>query len=142
MQVPFIQSVLPSRQRVGVITVNAKSLTPEHLSAIGVDPSIPLVGTEGGREFTRALIGNEPTLDVAAAEQDIFDAGDALLAGHSDIGAVLLECTNMLPYARALGERLRLPVYDIYSFVTWFHAGLSPRDFGHPGSAPREWRER
>jgi Asp/Glu/hydantoin racemase len=142
MQVPFIQSVLPSGRRVGVITVNATTLTPAHLAAIGVDPSTPMVGTEGGREFTRVLVGNEAVLDVAAAEQDILDAGDALVARHPEVGAVLLECTNMLPYSRALSERLRLPVYDIYSFVTWFHAGLSPRDFGHPGSAPREWRER
>jgi Asp/Glu/hydantoin racemase len=142
MQVPFIHSVLPSGKRVGVITVNASTLTPQHLSAIGVDPSTPLVGTEGGREFTRVLIGNEAVLDVAAAEQDILDAGAALVGRHPDVGAVLLECTNMLPYARALSEHLRLPVYDIYSFVTWFHAGLSPRDFGHPGSAPRQWRER
>jgi hypothetical protein len=26
--------------------------------------------------------------------------------------------------------------------VTWFQAGLVPRDFGHPASAVREWRER
>jgi Asp/Glu/hydantoin racemase len=142
MQVPFIQSVLPASKRVGVITVNATTLTREHLTAIGVDPSTPVVGTEGGREFTRALIGNELHLDVAAAEQDILDAGDRLVATHKDIGAVLLECTNMPPYARALSQRLRLPVYDIYGFITWFHAGLSPRDFGHPGSALREWRER
>jgi Asp/Glu/hydantoin racemase len=142
MQVPFIQSVLPAGKRVGVITVNASTLTPQHLKAVGVDPGIPLVGTEGGREFTRVLIGNQEVLDVAAAEQDILDAGAALVERHPDVGAILLECTNMLPYARALNEYLRLPVYDIYSFITWFHAGLSPRDFGHPGSAPRQWRER
>jgi hypothetical protein len=55
---------------------------------------------------------------------------------------VLLECTNMVPYARALREHLSLPVFDIYSFMSWVHAGLSPRDFGHPSSAPRPWRER
>ena len=60
---------------------------------------------------------------------------------HPDVGAVLLECTNMAPYARALREHLRLPVYDIVSFVTWFHAGLEPRDFGHPASGPRPWRD-
>jgi hypothetical protein len=88
------------------------------------------------------MIGNAPVMDVAAAERDILDAGDALIARHPDVGAVLLECTNMVPYAGALRDRLRLPVYDIYSFVIWFHAGLSPRDFGHPGSSARAWRER
>jgi len=99
------------------------------------------VGTDGGREFTRVMIGNEQTMDVAAAELDILDAGRTLVARHAGIGAVLLECTNMVPYARALREELQLPVYDIYSFITWFHAGLAPRDFGHPGSALRPWRE-
>jgi Asp/Glu/hydantoin racemase len=142
MQVPFIQSVLPPGKQVVVLTVSAASLSADHLRAAGVDPSIPVIGTDGGREFSRVLLGDEPTMDVAAAEQDILEAGDALIERHPNAGAVLLECTNMVPYARALRDRLRLPVYDIYSFATWFHAGLSPRDFGPPGSAPREWRER
>jgi hypothetical protein len=142
MQVPFIQSVLPPGKRVGILTISARSLTPEHLQAIGVPTDTPVQGTDDGREFSRAIIGDEPTLDVAAAEQDILDAGDTLVRQHPDIGAILLECTNMAPYARALRDHLRLPVYDIYSFVTWFHAGLSPRDFGPPASGPRPFRER
>lgn len=43
---------------------------------------------------------------------------------------------------RTLRERIGMPVFDIVSFVTWFHAGLCPRDFGHPSSAPRSWGER
>ena len=69
---------------------------------------------------------------LAAAERDILAAGDRLVASHDGIGAVLLECTNMVPYARALSQRLRLPVFSIYTFVTWFHSGLIPRDFGDP----------
>jgi Asp/Glu/hydantoin racemase len=142
MQVPLIQSTLTTGKRVGVLTVNAATLTPRHLTAIGVNEAVPVVGTEGGREFTRVMIGNEPTMDVAAAELDILDAGRALVRRHADIGAIVLECTNMVPYARALRDELQVPVYDIYSFMIWFHAGLAPRDFGHPGSAVRQWRER
>lgn len=137
MQAPFIASVLPPGRRVGILTICGASLTPEHLHAVGVDPSLPVVGAESGREFRRVIIDDEPSMDVAAAEQDILEAGDALVERHPEVGAILLECTNMSPYARALRERLRLPVYDIYSFITWFHTGLAPRDFGHPGSAPQ-----
>jgi hypothetical protein len=35
----------------------------------------------------------------------------------------------MPPYAAALQAELGLPVHDIYSLVTWFHAGLRPRRF-------------
>jgi hypothetical protein len=142
MQIPFIERVLPPGKRVGVLTISAQSLTSEHLRAAGADFATPIVGTDGGSEFTRAILNNEERLDVAAAERDILTAGDTLVANYSGIGAVLLECTNMVPYARALSRRLRLPVFSIYTFVTWFHAALVPRDFGHPASAPSEWRER
>jgi len=146
MQVPFIERILPPGKRVGVLTVSAASLTPEHMIAAGADPATPVVGTDGGREFTRVMLDDLPVLDAAAAERDILDAGETLIAAHPGIGAVVLECTNMVPYARALSEHLRLPVFSIYTFVTWFQAGLAPRDFGPPGSgqgsSQAEWRER
>ena len=131
MQVPWVQATLPPGRRVGVLTVSKGSLTQAHLATAGVPADTPIVGTEGGREFFRVLIKAEATdMDVAAAEQDILDAGRSLLAGHPEVGAVVLECTNMPPYAAALQEALGLPVYDIYSMVAWFHAGLRPRRFG------------
>ncbi len=142
MQIPLIERILPPGKRVGVLTISGASLTHEHLIAAGADPDTPVVGTEAGREFTRAILGDEARLDAAAAERDILDAGDTLMAQYPETGAVLLECTNMVPYARALSEHLRLPGFSIYSFVTWFQSGLVPHDFGPPGSAPRAWRER
>ncbi|HZS82739.1 MAG TPA: aspartate/glutamate racemase family protein [Stellaceae bacterium] len=142
MQVPVVERLLPPGKRAGILTVSAESLTPRHLEAIGLAPDIPIAGTEGGREFTRVLLGDEERLDVAAAEADILEAGEALMRRHPEIGAIILECTNMCPYAAALRERLGVPVFDIYSFMIWFHAGLAPRDFGHPASAARAWRER
>jgi hypothetical protein len=145
MQIPLIERLLPPGKRVGVLTISAASLTREHLIMAGADPDTPVVGTDAGTEFTRAILGDEERLDCVAAERDILDAGDALVARHPETGAVVLECTNMVPYARAVSQRLRLPVYSIYSFVTWFQAGPVPRDFGPPGSAPsaaRNWRER
>jgi len=142
MQIPVIERILPAGKRVGVLTVSAENLTEEHLLAADAEPATPVVGTDDGSEFTRVMLNDEERLDIAAAERDILAAGDALVSRHPDVGAVLLECTNMVPYARALSERLRLPVFSIYSFVTWFQSGLVPRDFGHPASAAREWRER
>ncbi|TDH61439.1 aspartate/glutamate racemase family protein [Dankookia rubra] len=130
MQVPWVQATLPPGRRVGVLTVSQGSLTPAHLEAAGVPLDTPIKGTEGGREFFRVLIRAEAVdMDVALAEQDILEAGQALVAAHPGIGAVVLECTNMPPYAAALQAALGLPVFDIYSLITWFHAGLRPRRF-------------
>lgn len=128
MQVPWVQAMLPPGRRVGVLTVSRASLTPAHLEAAGVPADVPIAGTENGREFFRVLIKAESRdMDVALAEQDILDAGCELLDRHPEIGAIVLECTNMPPYAAALRESLGLPVFDIYSMISWFYAGLRPR---------------
>ena len=130
IQVPWVQATLPPGKKVGMITVSGSSLTPRHLAAAGVPADTPFVGTEGGREFFRTLILGEKTdMDVALAEQDILASGRELMKTHPDIGAIVLECTNMPPYAHALRDTLDVPVYDIYSLITWFHAGIRPRRF-------------
>ena len=131
LQVPWVQATLPPGKRVGIVTISGASLTLAHLAGAGVPLDTPLIGTETGREFFRVLIKAEKDdLDVALAEQDVVEAGRELIARHPDIGAVVLECTNMPPYAAALQEAVGLPVYDIYSMITWFQAGLRPRRFG------------
>ena len=130
MQVPWVQATLPPGKRVGIVSVSAQSLTPAHLEGAGVPLDAPIAGTENGREFFRVLIkGEKNDLDVDLARHDVVEAGKGLVARHPDIGAIVLECTNMPPYAAALQEAIGLPVYDIYSMITWFHAGLRPKAF-------------
>ncbi len=133
MQVPWVQATLPPGKRVGIVSVSAKSLTPAHLKAANVPLDTPIAGTEGGQEFFRVLIlGEKQDMDIALAAQDILAAATKLVTENPDIGAIVLECTNMPPYAHAIREALGIPVYDIYSLITWLHAGLRPRDFGPP----------
>ena len=130
IQVPWVQATLPPGKRVGVITVSGRSLTPRHLEAAGVPLDTPFTGTEDGREFFRVLVlGEKQDMDIDLARQDILDAGRRLVAAHPDIGAIVLECTNMPPYAADVQADLGLPVFDIYSLITWWHAGIRPRIF-------------
>lgn len=130
MQVPWVQATLPPGKRVGLVTVSAATLTPQHLAAVSVPADTPVTGTENGREFFRVLIKAEKDeMDIDLAEQDVVEAAQRLVAEHPEVGAIVLECTNMPPYAAAVQAATGLPVYDIYSMITWFHAGLRPRDF-------------
>lgn len=130
MQVPWVQTTLPPGKRVGIVTISGSTLTPKHLEAVGVPLDTPFTGTENGREFFRVIIkGEKEDLDVALAREDVVDASRRLVAAHPDVGAIVLECTNMCPYAAAVQAAVNLPVYDIYSMITWFHAGLRPRTF-------------
>ncbi|MBL0933358.1 MAG: aspartate/glutamate racemase family protein [Rhizobiaceae bacterium] len=127
MQVAQVNRLLPKGRRAGILTISSSTLTPMHLEKAGVPAGTPAGSTEGGREFTRAILGNEMTLDVDLARADNVAAAKALQADNPDLGAIVLECTNMVPYAADIRVVTGLPVFSIASFVTWFQSGLAPR---------------
>ncbi len=132
MQAPLIRATLPPGRCVGILTISAGTLTPDHLASAGVPEGTPVMGTDAGAEFTRVILGDEPRLDVEVARRDVVEAARALVARHPEVGAILLECTNMAPYAAEVRAATGLPVHSAYDFVCWFQAGLSPRRFPAP----------
>ena len=129
MQAPAVEALLPPGRRAGILTVSRASLTARHLALAGVPPDAPIAGTDGGAEFTRVILDDEPALDVDLARRDVVAAARRLVGDHPEVGAVVLECTNMCPYSADVAEAIGLPVYDFVSFVSWFQAGLRPRRF-------------
>lgn len=129
MQVPMVQALLPPGKKVVILTISKATLTPAHLAAAGVPLDTPVYGTDAGRAFSRDILGDAPTIDFDLCRQDMLDAADEIMAQEPDAGAIVLECTNMVPYAADLRKRTGLPIYSIYSMVTWFQAGLMPRRF-------------
>lgn len=125
-QVAWLDALLPRGRRAGVLTIDAAALTPAHLVAAGAPADAPLAGTEGGAEFTRAILGDEPRLDVEAARADVVAAARALAAARPDLGAIVLECANMGPFAADVVAATGRPAYGIVELGTWLQAGLAP----------------
>jgi hypothetical protein len=136
MQVAMVQRLLPPGRRAGVLTISGSTLTAAHLERAGVPEGAPIGTTEGLREFTEAILGDAPILDVAAARADNVDAARALAAAHPDLGAIVLECTNMTPYAADIAAATGLAVFSPVDFVRWFQAGLAPMRFPAPEPDP------
>ena len=136
MQVPLIQSLLPKGRRVGVLTISKASLSKDHLRAAGVPGDTPVAGTDNGREFSRVIINNELHMDTELARLDLLDAARELTESHRNLGAIVLECTNMVPYAADISRQIGLPVFSVYSFVVWFQSALTPPSFWPSAQGP------
>ncbi len=129
MQYRMIQPLVPPATQVGILTISKESLSEQHLQAAGVDLEVPVVGTDRDGEFARTILDDEEFLNIELAEKDLLKAAHQLTEEHPQVGAILLECTNMSPYSAAIQKMTGLPVFDIYSFMLWFHSGLKPRHF-------------
>lgn len=114
---PGVQSALPPGLVAGVITFDSRELGERHLHAVQADAQTPIVGVERGAELYRVIRDDLTTLDTRRAAQDMRNAALRLQRVAPNLGAVLLECTNMPPYRSLVAQTLRVPVHDILSVV-------------------------
>ena len=105
-------------------------MTQRHLSSVGAD-SIPHViyGTEKEEEFSRAILDDEIEMDVKKSKEEIVRVAIRMVTEHPEIGAFVLECTNMPPYAASIQKEIGLPIFDIYTLVMLMYNAVVKRDF-------------
>lgn len=101
-----LPELLAREREVGVLTISAQHLGAEHLMAAGVPAErirdVIVQGVDPSGEFAGAILGNRDTLDFDKARSDVVAAALALKARAPGLRIVVLECTNMPPYAKAV----------------------------------------
>ena len=133
VQVPVVSSsllqlpaLLQSQPQVGVLTISAEHLTGEYLLAAGVPPArlgdVAVQGVDAAGEFAGAILGNRVAMDIEQARSDVVAAATALRSRAPGLRTLVLECTNMPPYAQAIREATGLEVrslLDAPQLVAW-----------------------
>ena len=117
IQVHLVYSMFCSGRKVGILTANADRLTREHFKEAGAG-NIPVVvhGMEGQEEFTRVFLGNSPEADYKKLEREVAGVA-ARFAGSGEVGALVLECTNLPPFERQIRMASGLPVFHLNSLI-------------------------
>ena len=129
LQVPMVARILPKGRRPAVMTFSAESLTRRHLDSVGVDPATPVIGMPVTSAFQRSIRNGDTSVTFATLQSEVLHVARAAVANDPSIGALVLECTNLAPYAAGLRKILGVPVFDIVSLVHWFHRSLRPEVF-------------
>lgn len=134
MQLPMVYRMLSANRKVGVLTASKTSLTPRYLEAIGGE-SVPvcIAGMEEQPEFREVILeGRRDDLDPARLGREVLSQAEVLARDNPDVGALVLECTDLVPFARAIQARIGVPVFDIVTLTGLVHASLDRRPFGQP----------
>lgn len=125
-QLPFMGLITGGSKPLGVITANSKALTDEVFAWAGVPSQVKerirVKGLEDDRHFVSAVIDEEGELDSALIEQAVVMRASALCEEHPDMGAILLECSMLPPYAAAVQEATGLPVFDYITMIDYVHS--------------------
>jgi aspartate/glutamate racemase len=110
---PTLYNAFGGAAHVGILTASARSLSAEHLRNLGGDPATPAAGMPEDSEFARVIIGNTPQGDMQAVRAEIIATAESFVTQQPQLRALILECTNMSPYAADIAQRTGRPVFDL-----------------------------
>ena len=131
LQIPFILSILGARSKVGILTADSRSLDADLLAAVGVGSTERLVieGLQEREHFYAFAIEETGSLDAQAVEAEVVDAGRRLMERDRTVGAFLLECSLLPPYAAALQEAVQVPVFDYITMINHVFSAVVQRTY-------------
>jgi hypothetical protein len=131
IQLPMVHRMLPSGDTVGLLVANKSALTARHLAAIGGD-AVPVcvAGMSERPEFREVMLeGRRVELDAGRLEREVLAEIDNLAEGNPGMGALVIECTDLVPFAHAIQTRIGVPVFDIVTLTQMVHRSLTRRPF-------------
>lgn len=129
LQIPFMHAL--TGQAVGVLTADSRQLRADHFYGCGVSSDIPVytAGMESYPAFSSSVLANSTSLDNNAVEEAAVYAAKQLVAQYPNIGSILLECSDLPPYAFAIQQAVGRPVFDFTTMIDYVYAALNRRVF-------------
>jgi hypothetical protein len=132
MIVPLINNMLNSKQRIGIFTERAEYLTERHFQGVGWSAkNIPVIvkGMKENATFPAVFIKNRPELDSEVLKQEMGEMTDEFIHENHDVGAIVLECTNMCPFSRLIHDISGLPVFGIDTLMNFIFNSILPIEY-------------
>ena len=134
LQIPFVARALGPSDKIGILASSKNNLKPHHLEIVtgGVPVSTVVSDMSGCEGFQSAIMREEGELDFFKVQSGVMSTVKNLLDEDISIRALVFECTDLSPYARAVQQEFEIPVFDIITLIDFFHSASFRKDFkGH-----------
>ena len=131
IQVPMVDKMLGRDKIVGIICCNSKTLTKRHLTAVGItdEMEVAIIGMNEGRYFVKVFLEQSLELEREKLEKEVIEIGKKIVSQNPRVGAVVVEDTNLPPYAKALQEAIGIPVFDVVTLINMVHEALERKSY-------------
>ena len=124
IQVGTVATTLPEGKIVGIMTADSRNLSSRHYKGVNIEDVDKVVYGMEGTHFHDIFVGNTENLDEDMARSNMIAVAKKMIEENPQVGAIVFECTNMPPYAKAVSEQVGLPVYDITTLAGYVMSSL------------------
>ncbi|MDR1513495.1 MAG: aspartate/glutamate racemase family protein [Propionibacteriaceae bacterium] len=128
VQLPWLRAICPPG-KIAVLTADSASLDADMLAACGVADTHDLLvgGLQAAPQFSAILQGRGEFDNEAVRAEVVAQAVE--LCADPDVTAVLLECSDMPPYAAAVQAATGKPVFDFTTLIRFLASSVSHRPY-------------
>lgn len=131
-QIPLIKLGLKPSQKIAVFAASGENLDDALLHKVGVDINDCVIQNVGNLESFAPIRWGQTQLDNEQLTKDLAETAQKLINERPDIGAILLECSDLPPYASDIQRATGLPVFDFITLINWVEqAVVQKRYFGY-----------
>ena len=130
IQIPFIKMGLKSSQKIGIICAYKSYLTTEILNTCGIkDPDICIV--RGLEEFENlsAILNNKGCFNNDKIRDEVVSVVREMVDDNPEIGAILLKCSDLPPYAFEVQKAVKLPVFHFITMIDMVYHSVAQKPF-------------
>ncbi|MDX2447460.1 MAG: aspartate/glutamate racemase family protein, partial [Desulfobacterales bacterium] len=94
-------------------------------------PDVPLIlgGMENQKEFREAVLLEKGTLDSDQIQREVVEVAEQMVYKDPDIAVIVLECSDLPPYAAAVQAAVNRPVFDFITMIKYVHSALAQRPY-------------
>jgi hypothetical protein len=125
----LLPKLLADNATVGVLTMDELALGDAHFLAAGVlqkDLSrLRIQGVAPSEEFAIAIMQNRLYMNFDAAQRSVVSAAVSLQKKSPELHHVVLECTNMPPYAKAIEAATGWQLHSLHQLLKASSAAAS-----------------
>ncbi|MBO1305177.1 aspartate/glutamate racemase family protein [Enterococcus sp. 669A] len=131
-QIPLIKLSLKKTQKILTLVASGEDITPEFFQQSGADLADCVICEIGSLESFAPIRWGKTKLDNQRLTDDLVATVKQQLAENPAIGAVLLECSDLPPYACAIQQATGLAVFDFITLINWVYTAVVQRPYyGH-----------
>ncbi|MCG8485683.1 MAG: aspartate/glutamate racemase family protein [Clostridia bacterium] len=125
LQGSFISTIVGKGNKVGVISAVGSSLDETFFNAVNADKSDFIVkGLEDTEHFKKFGIEESGVLDTELIEGEVVTAAKEMIEENPNIKAILLECSMLPPYGKAVQDATGLPVFDFITMIDYVFSAV------------------
>ncbi|MFC1532475.1 aspartate/glutamate racemase family protein [Thermodesulfobacteriota bacterium] len=131
LQIPFILKMLGPQDKVGIVCATSKGLTEKHLKMAGLEEldRVSVVGMQSEKEFYKTIFEETGLLDFNKIEQEVVKVCKGLVEKDRNIKVLLLECSDLPPYAASVQKVVNMPVFDFTTMINFVFSALIRKRF-------------